>query len=77
MKNSGSTQQEYTQVVITYFCFAVLLITSYGQNPKSNMAQGCTIQAILKAISGSDLKLILSGEEKRNKSNFKMLVQFL
>ena len=35
------------------------------------MAQGCTIQAtILKAISGSDLKLILSGE---NKINYKSL----
>ena len=30
------------------------------------MAQGYTIQAILKAISGSYLKLILSGEENRN-----------
>ena len=55
------------KVVITYFCFAVLLITSYAQNPKSNMAQGCTIQAILIAISGSDLKLILSGEENRTR----------
>ena len=31
------------------------------------MAQGCTIQAILKAILVSDFKLILSGEENRTR----------
>ena len=32
---------------------------------KSNVAQGFTIQAILKAISGSDLKFLKSGDENR------------
>ena len=53
---------------VPIYCFAFLLIiTSYAQNPKSNMAQGFTIQAILKAISGSDLKFLKSGEENRTR----------